>query len=114
MASSRIHLLLYTISVCCASVVLAKTVNETGHVSSEEGGEESYGGEKPPEVEVVELRFVEIEVIFIVVAFIMATVLAKIGEYPLPLRDCEYLRERAELSSIRLCTLCEYNVIYHE
>ena len=81
MASSRIHLLLYTISVCCASVVLAKTVNETGHVSSEEGGEESSGGEQSPEVEVVELRFAEIDVILIVVVFIMATVLAKISEY---------------------------------
>lgn len=81
MASSRIHLLLYAFSVCCASVVLAITVNETGHVSSEEGGEEGLVGERVPEVKVVELRFVEIEVIMIVVVFIMATVLAKIGEY---------------------------------
>lgn len=83
MASSRIHLfhcLVLTISLCCASVAFASQHgNETSHTPSE-GAEEGSAGEPVPEVFVAELRFREIEVILVVVVFIMATVLAKIGE----------------------------------
>ena len=83
MASARIYLfpcLLLTISLCCAPVAFAsQRGNGTSHTSSEGAGEGS-GGKHVPEVHVAEPRFEEIEVIMVVVFFIMATVLAKIGE----------------------------------
>ena len=86
MASSRIHLAiaLLAISLCLASAASQLAI-ETNNVTSD-----------VPQVEVIKLRFYEIEVIMVVVGFIMASVLAKIREWtPSLLCDCEDMCDRA-------------------